>query len=252
MLATLQQDWSIWGSCEAHTDSSSQGSFWIPAGSGTANPTSTSALCSCACSRVGQSKRVPTKASAFNLSAHRNHLNSSISTLRMGWTCWQILPEGIAELPEQLQLGDGALQSHHTTVGPPWWTEGCHAQAGRKRKFFLGFLLCSSANRSGTKTYISSFPFLVRGRNSPAEKLGLSLSFINNPTVAYGGPCLWRAGKRILDCIPLPYLLSQTHEAAVLFKHPRPKPHRHAQRNEGIRTTKAPQLQYWKLRSHSL
>lgn len=57
--------------------------------SGTANLTSTSALYSCFCSRAGQSKRVPAKASASNLSPFTNHLSSSISMLRMGWTCWQ-------------------------------------------------------------------------------------------------------------------------------------------------------------------
>lgn len=56
--------------------------FLLP--SGTANPTSTSALCSCFCSSVGQSKRVPAKASASNLSPLTNHPSSSISMLRMG------------------------------------------------------------------------------------------------------------------------------------------------------------------------
>lgn len=49
----------------------------------------------------------------------------------------QILPGDTAELPEQLQLGDGGglgftSQSCHTTLGPLSWMEGCHHQAGKK------------------------------------------------------------------------------------------------------------------------
>lgn len=97
-------------------------------------------------------------------------------------------------MPEQLQLGGGgglcfASQSRHATLGPPMMDRGVPSPGREKKKERFPYAsfssLHSSANRSSTKTYFSSFPLLVRGRNSPAEKWGLSLSFINSPTVAY-------------------------------------------------------------------
>lgn len=59
------------------------------------------------------------------------------------------------------------------------------------------------------------------------------MSLLISQTSGTWGPCPSRAGKRILDCAPSPYLLSQTHETAILFKHPRPQPDRRAQAEWG-------------------
>lgn len=88
--------------------------------SGTAN---TSALCSCFCSRVGQSKHVPAKASASKLSLLLNHLSLSVSMLRMGRTCWQSSSRYYTETQLSCQSGctwEMDCASCHHPVTPLW------------------------------------------------------------------------------------------------------------------------------------
>ena len=94
--------------------------------SGTANPTSTSALCSCLCSSWPKQTCPSQSVSLQPVSAHEppklvyQHAEDGLNLLAEQQ---QILPGDTAELPEQLQLGDGGglcftSQSHHTTLGP--------------------------------------------------------------------------------------------------------------------------------------
>lgn len=165
----------LWGTCWWFKSGLILISCWLQA---LPTPQSTSALCSCFCSRVGQA----------NMSQPKHQPPSYLCS----WTTWACLsarwgwaePVGRAaadiaqrhsELPEQLQLGDGGglcfmSPSCHTTLGPPWQTEGCHPWAGERKEqlpWASLFSLRSSAHIFSTKTHFF-FSFLVRVKKFPS------------------------------------------------------------------------------------
>lgn len=238
--------------------------------SGTANPTGTSALCSCFCSRVGQSKHVSAKASTSTLPLLTNHLSSSISMQRMGWTCWQS-SRYCLQTPLSCQsscswetVGDCASCHHPITPrqGPHDGWRGATPRQEKQNKGCLRLLSSPStvvpsdpplrltSHPSSPRAGIPHLSVIIFLHKLPNSSLCPSQSL--RQIAGTWGRCLSRAGKRILDCTTPPYLLSQAHETVILFKHPRPKTHRHAQGNEGVRTTTVSEWQYWRLRGHWL
>lgn len=138
----------LWGTCWWFKPGLILNSCWLQA---LPTPQSTSALCSCFCSRVGQSKRVPAKASASKLPLLPNHLSLSVSMLRMGWTCWQSSSRYCTETQLSCHsscswaMVEDCASCHHP-VTPPW---GPHdglrdanpEQGKNKRTVALGFFV---------------------------------------------------------------------------------------------------------------
>lgn len=156
--------------------------------SGTASLTSTSSHCSCFCSKAGQSKRAPVEASDFKPSQLMNHQRSSISMLRMGWTCWQSSSSYFLETcwatraaavgkqkPVPHVTASSQHPEAHASCHSPTTALWCPVLDGIRFSYASFLSLSSTATSSSTKTEFSSLPFLTRGSNSLAlrtEKWG--------------------------------------------------------------------------------